>query len=367
MKTRSVLFTTIAAILFLSGCAPKPSFDLKMTIEPLSGIYTEKFFNFGETGNIIKKRLVNIGIDSEKIDLRTFTDRMILTVSKIDTAKTEIIEKLITVPGKIEFWETYENSEVIQYLSEANTRLREMNININDVVEEKAKEAILSDSSLKENSEIIDLINADTTGNASAKEFKINNPLFAILYPRVDRMGQPLPSCLIGLVALKDTAKVNRYLGMKEIYYIFPRDLRFYWSHSPYKYDDTQTLFELHAIKTTSILGDAPLTGDVIVSAKAIMSKNRSDIRLNLSMNNEGAKIWARITRDNINRCIAVVIDGFVRSYPRVMNEIKGGNTEITGNFSLAEAQYLSAILSSGGNGLPLKLQVAEKQLTKSK
>jgi SecD/SecF fusion protein len=366
MKTRSVLFTTIATILFLSGCAPKPSFDLKMTIEPLSGIYTEKFFNFGETGNIIKKRLINIGIDSENIDLRTFTDGMVLTIARTDTSKTEIIEKLITVPGKIEFWETYENGEIIQSLTEANTRLREMNVNINDVIEEKVKETISTDSSLKENAGITDLINADTTGNASAREYKINNPLFAILYPRVDGNGQPLPSCMIGLVALKDTAKVNRYLGMKELFYIFPRDLRFYWSHSPYKYDDTQTFFELHAIKVTSILGDAPLNGNVIVSAKAIISKNRSDIRLNLSMNHEGTMMWARITRDNINRCIAVVIDGYVRSYPRVMNEIKGGNTEITGNFSLAEAQYLSAILSSGGNGLPLKLQVAEKLVTKS-
>jgi SecD/SecF fusion protein len=367
MKAKSVLFNTIATILLLSGCAPKQSFDLKMTIEPLAGIYTEKFFNFGETGNIIKKRLVNLGIDSENIDLRTFTDRMILTVDKIDTARIDLIEKVITVPGRIEFWETYENSEIVQSLIEANNRLREMKVNTDEVVEEKAKEAISADSSMKENSEITDLINADTTGNASAKEYKVNNPLFAILYPRVDGTGQPLQSCMIGLVALKDTAKINRYLGMKELYYIFPRDLRFYWSHSPYKYDDTQTLFELHAIKATSILGDAPLSGDVIVSAKAIMSKNRSDIRLNLSMNHEGAMTWARITRDNINRCIAVVIDGYVRSYPRVMNEIKGGNTEITGNFSLGEAQYLSAILSSGGNGLPLKLQVAEKLVTKSK
>jgi SecD/SecF fusion protein len=367
MKAKSVLFSAIATILFFNGCAPKESYDLKMTVEPLSGTYAEKIFNFGETGNIIKKRLINIGIDSENIDIRTFTDRMILTVAKVDTDKTGIIEKLITIPGKIEFWETYENSEIIQSLSDANTRLREMKVNINDVAEEKAEEETSADSSLEENSEITDLINADTTGTASAKEYKIHNPLFAILNPRVDGNGQPLQSCLIGLVALKDTAKVNRYLGMKELYYIFPRDLRFYWSHSPYKYDDTQTLFELHAIKSTSILGNAPLSGDVIVSTKAIMSKNRSDIRLSLSMNHEGAMIWARITRDNIDRCIAVVIDGYVRSYPRVMNEIKGGNTEITGNFSLAEAQYLSAILSSGGNVLPLKLQVTEKQVLQHK
>jgi SecD/SecF fusion protein len=86
-----------------------------------------------------------------------------------------------------------------------------------------------------------------------------------------------------------------------------------------------------------------------------------------LSMTHEGAMKWGNVTRENINRCIAVVIDGYVRSYPRVMNEITGSNTEITGNFSSAEAQYLAAILSSGGNGLPLKLQIAEKRLIKLK
>jgi SecD/SecF fusion protein len=367
MITKPVLFITIATILFLSGCAPKQSFDLKMTIEPLSGIYTEKIFNFGETGNIITKRLINLGIDSENIDLRTFTDKMILTVVKIDTAKTEIIEKLITIPGKIEFWETYENSEILPFLLQANIRLGEMKVNVANVIEEKTKETITVDTSLKEKSEITDLINADTTGDASAKEYKINNPLFAILIPRVDANSQPLPSCLIGLVALKDTAKVNRYMGMKELKYIFPRDLRFYWSHSPYKYDETQTLFELHAIKATSLLGNAPLSGDVIVSAKAITSKNGPDVRLDLSMNHEGAMKWGNITKENINRCIAVVIDGYVRSYPRVMNEITSGNTEITGNFSLAEARYLSAILSSGSEIPPFKLQVTGKQVLQHK
>jgi SecD/SecF fusion protein len=154
---------------------------------------------------------------------------------------------------------------------------------------------------------------------------------------------------------------------MKELKYIFPHDLRFYWSHSPYKYDETQTLFEVHAIKATSMPGEAPLSGNVIVSAKAVTSKNRSDVKLDLTMNHEGAMIWGRITKDNINRCIAVVIDGYVRSYPRVMNEITGGNTEITGNFSLAEAQYLSAILSSGSEVPPLKLQVTEKQVLQHK
>jgi SecD/SecF fusion protein len=367
MKIKSVLFIAIATILLSAGCAPKESYDLKMTIVPMPGIYTDSFFNFGETGKIINKRLINLGIDSENIDIRTFTDRMILAISKIDTSKTEIIEKLITVPGKIEFWGTYENSEIIKPLSDANNILKDLKVNTDNVSEEQAAEAVPEDTTLSESSEIADLLEADTAGAASLKEYKANNPLFGILIPRVDADGQPLPSSMIGLVALKDTARVKRYLGMKELKYILPRDLKLYWSRDPYKYDKTHSLYELHAIKVTSILGDAPLSGDVITSAKVITSKNRSDVKLDLSMTHEGAMKWGNVTRENINRCIAVVIDGYVRSYPRVMNEITGGNTEITGNFSSAEAQYLAAILSSGGNGLPLKLQIAEKQLIKLK
>jgi SecD/SecF fusion protein len=367
IRSKSLLLITITTILLSGGCATKGSFDLKMTIEPQAGIYTEHFFNFGETGNIIIKRLISLGIDSANIDIRTFTDRLILTITKTDTSKTKIIEKLITVPGKIEFWETYENSELLTHLIDANNRLRDLKINTDDVINEQPDKLVAKDTSLNESSVITDLIEGDTTGNAAKKEYKINNPLFSVLLPNLDSNGQPRPSCMIGLATLGDTAKVIKYLGMKEMEYIFPHDLKFYWSRDPYKFDETKSLYELHAIKVTSILGEAPLDGSSIVLAYPVVSKSQPDTRIHLSMNSEGAKIWARMTHDNIDRCIAIVIDGYVRSYPRVMNEIKAGNTEISGNFSLAEAQYLSAVLSSGSDLVPLKLKVAETQITKSK
>jgi len=346
-----------------------------MTIVPQAGIYPESFFNFGETGNIIIKRLIKSGIDTENINLRTFTDRMVLTIAKVDTSKIDIIEKLVTVPGKIGFWETFENSELIEFLIGANKIIADLNLPVEEnselpaanpgkiilpVLDTSKYDAALSIVMPEENQQ-------STEGDSARKEFNKQNPLFSILIPRVYTDGQPLQSCMIGLANAKDTAKVIRYLGMKELKYIIPRDLRLFWSHDPYKYDKTQSLYELHAIKNTSITGEAPLDGEVITSAKAITNKYGSDIRLSISMNAEGAKIFARMTHDNINRSIAIIIDGYVRSYPSVAMEITGGNLEITGNFSLEEAQYLSAILRSGGNVLPLKLQVAEKQLTKLK
>jgi Preprotein translocase subunit SecD len=376
MKTTfRIMFTVILISLLSWSCATKENYELKMTIVPQPGIYPESFFNFGETGDIIIKRLIKSGIDTENINLRTFTDRMVLTIAKADTSKIEVIEKLITVPGKIGFWETFENSELIEFLVGANRIIAGLNLPVEENTEPpvaKPGEIIHPVSDTSKNDAALSALMQEENqqsaeGDSARKEFNKQNPLFGILIPRVDANGQPLPSCLIGLASRHDTAKVIRYLGMKELKYIIPRDLKLFWSRDPYKYDKTQSLYELHAIKNTSITGEAPLDGEMITSAKAITNKYGSDIRLNISMNAEGAKIFARMTHDNINRSLAITIDGYVRSYPRVMMEITGGNLEITGNFSLEEAQYLSAILNTGGNGLPLKLQVAEKQLTKLK
>lgn len=364
MQTKSVFFIVITALLLSGGCVPKESSDLKMTIEPQSGLYSDKFFNFGETGDIITKRLMNLGIDSENIDIRTFTDRLILTVTDFDTSMTEIITKLITVHGKIEFWETYENSEIIPFLSEANTLLGDMHVNIGDLdITQNVPESNVVDTTNADAVTFQELIEEDTAGTASLKAFKLTNPLFGIMRPNVDGYGKAMPSCMIGLVTITDTAKVNSYLNMSEIKSIFPRDLRFCWSKNPYEWDDSKTIYELHAIKVTSILGEAPIDGSVIVSAKPVPNKSGINAEISFSMNAEGAKMWARMTRDNIDRCIAVVIDDYVRSYPRVATEITGGNSNITGNFSLSEARYLSAIFSSGRNRIPLKLQVTDRQI----
>jgi SecD/SecF fusion protein len=183
---------------------------------------------------------------------------------------------------------------------------------------------------------------------SNLEEFTRQNPLFGLLRPNVSQDGQPVPGCLIGFAAGKDTARVNTYLKMNQVKSLFPRELKFYWSQNPYKYDETNTLYELHSIKITTRDERAPLTGDVVTAARPSTGVTGSDIKVDFSMNGEGAKTWQRMTRDNIGRCIAVVLDDYVRSYPRVQNEISGGNTEITGDFTLEEAEDLANILKSG-------------------
>ena len=168
--------------------------------------------------------------------------------------------------------------------------------------------------------------------------------------------GQPLSSSMVGLALGKDTARVNDMLSMNQMKALFPRDVRFLWSQNPYKYDPTKTLYELHAIKITTRDGRAPLDGDVITSARTSSGVTGSEVEVDMTMNAEGAKTWARMTRENVGRCIAVVLDGYVRSYPVVQGEITGGNTEITGDFTIEEADDLSNILKSGKLPAPAKI-----------
>lgn len=369
MKTNySIIAAIILTLLFSAGCIKKEAFDLKMTIEPLLVSNSVSSDNLAKASEIINKRLINYGLAKENINLRISEDKIYLTISKIDTGKVAIIEKLVTVPGKIGFWETYENSELIDYLSSANKLLLEMNINKEEEILSQPVEDKRKDDTSKTETNLLDELYEDSTTVAedvSRKEFVKQNPLFGILVPRVDYEGKPIPSCLIGLSSVKDTAKVNSYFKMKEVRALFPRNAGFYWSYNPYPWDNTQSYFEFHAIKIIDINGEAPVGGSEIVEAKAVKNKSGSDIRLSFSMNAEGAKRFARMTKENINRCIAVLIDGYVRSYPRVSNEIKDGKIEITGDFSMDEAQYLAGILGSGENGLPLKLNITDKQITK--
>jgi SecD/SecF fusion protein len=150
---------------------------------------------------------------------------------------------------------------------------------------------------------------------------------------------------------------------MSQIKALFPNDLKFYWSQKPYKYDTSRSSYELHAIKVTTPDRQAPLNGSVITSASVITGGGASDVKIDFIMDGEGARTWARITRENNQRCIAVVLNGYVRSYPRVIDEISGGETEITGDFTPDEARDLVSILNSGGS-LP-DLKIVEEQIIK--
>ncbi|MGI6338000.1 MAG: protein translocase subunit SecDF [Bacteroidales bacterium] len=308
--------------------------------------------------NILRTRIDRFGVVQPNITQLATKGRILIELPGQDDPQR--VRELLQGTANLEFWETYENTEIIGYLSQANTILREIQASVDTVGRKalQAEETTASADTSVEDQSLLDLIEKDTTAAAPAtrEEFTMQNPLFGILTPRVTETGEPLPSSMVGLAAGIDTAKVNRYLGMNQIKALFPRDLKLLWSQNPYKYDPSGTLYELHAIKVTTRDGRPPLGGDVITSARPTSGITGSEVKVDFSMNAEGAKTWARMTRENIGRCIAVVLDGYVRSYPRVQNEITGGNTEITGDFTIEEADDLANILKSGKLPAPARI-----------
>ncbi len=305
--------------------------------------------------NILRTRIDRFGVVQPNITHLSTKGRILIELPGQTDPKR--VRELLQGTANLEFWETYENAEVIGFLSQANDLLKEIQANTDKATAKPALPGAVADTAKKDQT-LLDLIEKDTTSTeaTSREQFALQNPLFGVLNPRVTAEGQPLASSMVGLTISKDTAKVNAYLKMNQIKALFPRDLRFHWSQNPYKYDPSKTLYELHAIKVTTRDGRAPLDGDAITSARPSSGVTGSEVKVDFSMSAEGAKTWARMTRENVDRCIAVILDGYVRSYPRVQNEITGGNTEISGDFTIEEADDLANILKSGKLPAPAKI-----------
>ncbi len=309
--------------------------------------------------NILRTRIDRFGVVQPNITQLSIKGRILIELPGIK--EPQRVRELLQGTADLEFWETYENSEIIGYLSSANNLLREIEANLvkTDSAKTAVKTAVAKADTVKKDQTLLDLIEKDTAkapAAATREEFALQNPLFGILTPRVTQQGEPLPSCMIGMALAKDTAQVNRYLKMNQIRVMFPRDLKFAWSQNPHKYDPTQTLYELHALKITTRDGRPPLTGDVVTAARPSTGITGSNVNVDMSMNAEGAKIWSRMTGENIGRCLAVVLDGYVRSYPRVQTQITGGNTQIEGDFTIEEATDLANILKSGKLPAPARI-----------
>lgn len=311
--------------------------------------------------NVLRNRIDRFGVVQPNISHLQPRGRILVELPGVKDPQR--VRDLLQGTANLEFWETYENAEVIGFLMQANEFLRSVMptqsvATVTDSVASPVTAAV-QDTAATGDKSLLDIVSSDTATAAEAstlEEFTRQNPLFGLLRPNVSPEGQPEQSSIVGFTAGKDTARVNDYLAMNQIKSLFPRELKFYWSQSPHKYDPTNTLYELHAIKITTRDGRAPLTGDVVTAARPSTGVTGADIKVDFSMNAEGAKIWQRMTRDNVGRCIAVVLDDYVRSYPRVVNEIAGGNTEITGDFTLEQAEDLANILKSGKMPAPARI-----------
>jgi len=307
--------------------------------------------------NVLRTRIDRFGVVQPNIQRLAQPGRILIELPGIK--EPERVRKLLQGSANLEFWETYEAGELLPMLAQIN---REYAATATAEAQETKKEEVKAAETPKaESDELADLVDnlgADSAAieanqEAQLAEYKKNNPLFAILNPSVNSAGQAYRGPVVGTVHYVDTAKVNAMLNSQIAKAVLPRDARFYWSVKAI--DEAGSYFQLVALKAQRD-GRASLEGDVITDARADFSQLSAYANVSMSMNAEGAKAWQRITRDNIGKSVAIVLDGYVYSFPTVQNEIAGGNSQITGNFTVEEAKDLANTLKSGKMPAPARI-----------
>ena len=303
--------------------------------------------------NVLRNRIDRFGVTQPSIQKLGNSGRILVELPGVK--EPERVRKLLQGTASLEFWETFTNQEVAVYLAEANSKLAEI---LADGEEEVAVEEPAADSSAAES--VADtLLNAELASQETSKEleaYRKANPLFAVLTP-----SQTGDAC-IGFAAAIDTAKVNKYLKMPQIAEIFPAEFRAMWTVHPSERLAADNIYELVAIKSTSKTGRAKLDGGVVTDARTVYENGQNgEPSVSMSMNAEGANIWARMTGDNVGKQIAIVLDGMVYSYPMVNGAITGGNSSITGHFTPEEANDLVNVLKSGK--LPAPATIIQEQV----
>ncbi|RXQ88136.1 protein translocase subunit SecDF [Ancylomarina salipaludis] len=308
--------------------------------EVIKVLKTETEAAIDNTFNILRSRIDRFGVAQPNIQKADVSGRIIIELPGIKDAAR--VRKLLQGTASLEFWETFTYSEVGGALNAVNTKLAEINA-ASEVSE--AKPEVKKEAKADEDVALLDKIEGESQDSLSnAKELAKRYPLFSVLTPNQGRSGSSL--AVVGYSHIKDTARVNAIFAMPAVKSLLPRNLKLYWDVKPM--DKGGNFFELYAIKVTSRDGKAPLDGDVVTSAREEIDQRTASAEVSMSMNGEGAKVWARLTKDNLQRAIAIVLDGYVYSAPTVQSEIKGGSSSISGGFSIAEAKDLANILKSG-------------------
>ena len=317
---------------------------------------------------ILRTRIDRFGVAQPNIQKLEGSGRILVELPGIkDPAR---VRKLLQGTAQLEFWETYNFSEVYQYFDQANAMLAERN---------KAKQA-LSESEQEEETpaEEVEAAEADTTAgglleqiaqdeenpeNLSDDEalakFRAENPLYGLLNPSYSQNG-PAQTARVGMAQVKDTAAINRMLATAIEENIFPRNMKLAWTVKPETYGGEIEYLELIALKMSRD-NKCALGGEVITDARQDYGQ-RNEVEVDIQMNAEGAKAWKRLTGDNIGKQVAIVLDNYVYSYPVVNQEISGGRSQISGGgMTIEEAQDLANILKAGK--LPAPARILEEQV----
>ena len=311
--------------------------------------------------NVVRNRIDKFGVVQPNIQkLEGQQGRIMVEMPGI--REPERVRKLLQGSANLEFWETFNASEVIPYLTQLDQRLA--NGGQEEVADTTKQEVADSAATAQADTKAqpkfqIKKEEANAAAAAAADkqstdkqiaEAKKLHPLFAVLQPT---SGQSLS--LVAYANARDTAYINSLIYSPEAKRIIPSDCRLLWSAKPADGIQAKNIYELHALKVTTTNGRAPLEGDVIVDAKDEFD-NFGRPCVSMQMNSEGARLWAQLTKANVGKAVAIVLDGVVYSAPRVNSEIDGGNSQISGNFTIEDTKDLANTLKSGRMPAPARI-----------
>ena len=285
--------------------------------------------------NIIRSRIDHFGVVQPNIQRLPNSNRILVELPGVK--EPERVRKLLQGTASLEFWTTYNGQELLPALQRADMAVKAYKDANKELAETKTETTLAAELSEEAKAE-----------EAAARFTRERNPLLALLNPAY------AGGAVIGAATAADTVAINKYLALPEARDCFPSDVRFKWGIKGDKLADGQ--FFLYAIKVERADGKAPLDGSVISDARATYAQTGSNAEVSMAMNSNGITEWAQLTGENVGKCIAIVLDGYVYSAPVVRGKIEGGNSSISGDFTIQEAQDLANVLKSGKVPAPARI-----------
>ena len=301
--------------------------------------------------NVVRTRIDKFGVVQPNIQKLEGQEGRIM-VEMPGIREPERMRKLLQGSANLEFWETFNADEIAPLLSQVDQRFANGGQEQAAADTAAAKADTVKAAAKKEAK--LQLKGTDSEGAKASKKAEADMAKMHPLLSRLQVIGQGLS--VVGYASVRDTAAVNKIIYSAVAKQILPANLRLLWSAKPADGIQAKNFYELHAIKVTTTNGRAPLEGDVVTDAKDQFNNVSGQPEVSMSMNTDGARRWAALTKANTGRAIAIVLDGSVYSAPRVDGEISGGQSSITGNFTIEDTKDLANTLKSGRMPAPARI-----------
>ncbi|WP_294772545.1 protein translocase subunit SecDF [Prevotella sp.] len=294
---------------------------------------------------VVRTRIDKFGVVQPNIQkLEGQQGRIMVEMPGIN--EPERVRKLLQGSANLEFWETYNSDEIIPFLQQIDQREANVRSGKDEAKDTTAVDTAAAPAAKKATAKFQMKKKAGAAEKESASQMeqaKKEHPLLSIFQPT----GNGALS-LVGYASARDTAEVNKIIYSALAKQILPSDCRLLWSAKPADGIQAKNIYELHAIKVTTTNGRAPIEGDVVTDAKDQFNNLTGTPEVSMTMNSDGARRWAALTKANVGKAIAIVLDGTVYSAPRVNGEISGGQSSINGNFTIEDTKDLANTLKSG-------------------